>query len=328
METRNKLYVAGGILVVLGGLLAMQRQRSGQEQEAHSLTARRASLPDLKLGADRAKTVDRVVLHKAGAPDTETVELKKTGEESWQLTRPLQATAAASNVQQMVENLGKLELSEAISSTASDYERWGVTAEKALHAQFYAGTETVADLYLGESGSRGQMVRIEGTDGVYTLKGFSKWLYERDGKGFRDKGLFKFDEKAVVSVRVTNPTGRYVFEKDGEAWRGTLAKKTGKPQPIEKFSAAKVDELVRAYKALTAVDFGDGKTAAEAGLDKPEATIVFELTGGTGHYEVKVGGKADGTNRWAVSNGSDQIFSIGSWSADWALAEPSKFQGS
>ena len=41
---------------------------------------------------------------------------------------------------------------------------------------------------------------------------------------------------------------------------------------------------------------------------------------------LKVGKTAEGTNRWAMTNGSEQIYSISSWSSDWATADAKKFQ--
>ena len=39
-----------------------------------------------------------------------------------------------------------------------------------------------------------------------------------------------------------------------------------------------------------------------------------------------MGDTAEGTNRWVQVAGRDTIFSVSSWSADWATAEVSKFQ--
>jgi hypothetical protein len=84
--------------------------------------------------------------------------------------------------------------------------------------------------------------------------------------------------------------------------------------------------LLRAYKALSAIDFGDDKQPADVGLATPEATVTIDLKGGTGKNVLKVGKTAEGTNRWAMTNGSDQIYSISSWSSDWATADAKKFQ--
>ena len=62
-------------------------------------------------------------------------------------------------------------------------------------------------------------------------------------------------------------------------------------------------------------------------LDFEEETgIDIELRGGTGLHVLKLGDVAEGFNRWAMTNGSDQIYTISSWSAEWATANVGKFQ--
>ena len=41
---------------------------------------------------------------------------------------------------------------------------------------------------------------------------------------------------------------------------------------------------------------------------------------------LKVGASAEGSSRWAKSEGSSEIISIGSWAADWAMGNADKFQ--
>ena len=178
---------------------------------------------------------------------------------------PAKAKANASNVKSLLENLPKLSLSEAINESKDEYDRWGVSDEKALHATFFKGQDIVFDVYFGENGSRGQMTRLAKQDGVYAIKGFSKWLYERDAKGWRDKSMLKFDDKEVVKVQIQNPNGVFVFDKAGEGWTGKHGKAVAQAKPIDKFQSSKVDDLLRAYKALAAIDFGDGKQPADVG---------------------------------------------------------------
>lgn len=330
MDQQKKLYVALGILVVLGGLLIFQRQGEHKEAMQHSLEGQAANLPKIDVTDEATKTIDRIVIRKPapkeGGGEAEEIELVKTGEEAWSLEKPTKAKANASNVKSLLENLPKLSLTEAISENKDEYERWGVSDEKALHATFFKGQDSVFDVYFGENGSRGQMTRLAKHDGVYAIKGFSKWLYERDAKGWRDKSMLKFDDKEVVKVDVQNKNGLFTFDKAGESWTGKLGKTAAAQKPIDKFQPSKVDDLLRAYKALSAIDFGDDKQPADVGLDKPEATVTIELKGGTGRHVLKVGKTAEGTNRWAMTNGSDQIYSLSSWSSDWATAGVDKFQ--
>jgi len=329
MDQQKKLYAAIGILVLLGGLLVFQRQGEHKEAMQHSLEGQAAKLPKLELTEESTKAIDKIVLHKPAEKEgsvAEDIELVKAGEEAWNLEKPAKAKANASNVKSLLDNLPKLSLAELISENKEEYERWGVSDEKALHATFYKGADVVFDVYFGENGSRGQMTRLAKQDGVYAIKGFSKWLYERDSKGWRDKSMMKFDDKEVVKVSVQNPHGVFVFDKAGESWTGKHGKTAAVAKPIDKFQPTKVDDLLRAYKALSAIDFGDGKQPAEVGLATPEATVTIELKGGTGVHVLNVGQTAEGTNRWAKTNGSDQIYSISSWSADWATSDVKKFE--
>ena len=64
---------------------------------------------------------------------------------------------------------------------------------------------------------------------------------------------------------------------------------------------------------------------ADAGLDEPSATITFTLEDG-GKRVLDVGATAEGTNRWARQPDAQQVYSVSSYVADWALAELKKFQ--
>jgi hypothetical protein len=338
MDSSKKLYIALGLLVLLGGALYLQNKKEVAEERAYSYEAKTASLPTLSIDEETRKAIDTIELvrppeseekkddeaaaneaQEPGKP--ESVTLKKKGEDSWELTSPVTYAANNSNVKSLLDNLDKLKVSEQISTTATEYDKWGLTDEKALHAVFKKGDQVVLDAYFGDNGSRGQMVRLAGKDGVFAIKGYSKFLYSRDTAGWRDKSILKFEDKDVVKVTVENENGVFDFDKVSDKWQG---KHKGKEIPD--FKPSKVDDLVRAFKGLNASDFGDGKTAADVGLDKPLATVTVELTGGSAKHVISFGSTSEGNARWISTNSSPQIFSVSSWTADWAMAEPSKFQ--
>jgi hypothetical protein len=331
MDQQKKLYVGAGVFVILCALLAFQRSSVDKDTQSHSLAGQAASLPKLGLTEEVVKGIDKIVLVKPAVADGGTpseVELVKAGEENWDMKRPAAAKANASNVKSLLDNLSKLSLSEVISPTTDEYARWGVSDAKGLHVTFYKGADSILDVYFGENGSRGQMVRLAKQDGVFALKGFSKWLYERDAAGWRDKTMFKFEDKDAVKVTIENANGVFTFDKAGESWTGKHGLKANAQKPIDKFQASKVDDLLRAYKSLSAMDFGDQKKPADVGLATPSATVTVELRGGSGLHVLKLGDVAEGSNRWAMTNVSDQIYTISSWSADWATANVAKFQAS
>ncbi len=339
MESSKKLYIALAVLAVLVGGLYVQNQRHTEEAASYSYEAKQAELPNVTIDEETRNAIDAIELSRsleeddkdkadgdAGAtaegPKREDITLTKKGEEEWDVTSPIQYQANASNVKSLLENLGKLKVAEQVSTTAADYDKWNLTEEKALHAVFKKGEEVVLDMFLGDNGSRGQMMRLAGTDGVFAIKGYSKYLYGRDLKGWREKKIFKFEDKEAVKVTVANENGTFAFERDGEKdWKGTHDGK-----PIADFKMSRVDDLLRAYKSLNASDFADGKKPEELGLDKPTATVTIEMKDEKAKYVVSVGDNSEGSSRWVKTNMGDQIYSISSWTADWATAEVSKFQ--
>ncbi|HYP89917.1 MAG TPA: DUF4340 domain-containing protein, partial [Polyangiaceae bacterium] len=230
------------------------------------------------------------------------------------------------NVKSLLDNLKTLKVSEQIDAANTGYAKYGVSDDKGLHVVINKGAAVVLDARFGENGGRGQMTRFGGKDGVYAVKGYSSYLYARDAKGWRDMTLFKFEEADVTAATIQNEHGTFSFTKDGENWKGKLEKPKGAAESIKDFDDAKVKDFVRAYKTLNADGFADkGKTPADVGLDKPLATLQLTLKDGA-KRDVAVGTTAEGTSRWVKVTGSDEIWSISSWAADWAVAEEKKFQ--
>lgn len=348
MDTQKKLYISILVLAGMGGALFLQNKKKHAEADRHSISGAQAELPQLGLTEEAVKKVSKIVIQRTekpadsdkddeGAGGTEgsagssggtgvrqEYTLERKGDEAWDLSKPMAAKANASNVKAMLDNLVKLKLSEQISSSADAYGEWGLTDEKALHAVFYEGDKVVADLYIGDSGSRGQMTRLGGKTGVFAAKGFSKWVYDRDLKGWRDRSVWSFDDKAVAKVSIDNELGHIDLKKDGEKWSGSEQPKKGAAGPIKDFKEGTVQSLLSAYKTLNAVDFATDKTAADTGLDKPVATVSFELKDGN-KFDLDFG-NLEASNRWVRRKGSDETVSISSWAADWVIKGVEKFQ--
>ncbi len=130
-----------------------------------------------------------------------------------------------------------------------------------------------------------------------------------------------------------NKNGLFSFSKNDDKWAGTFTPrekgKLGKPaKKWEKFDEAKVKDLLRAYKNLNAEDFGDEKS--DTGLDAAAehgGVMKIKLKDNAGDITIKVGKTSKGSSRFAVKDGGDgTIYVLSSWSADWAVAEPKKFE--
>jgi hypothetical protein len=329
LNTEKKMYVAAGVLALMGGLLYFQNQRAKAEQASYTAEAANAELPKLEFNDESIKKIDKVVIAQAAgdAGPAKEVTLEKKGE-TWQVAKPVVAKANEANVKSLIDNLKSLKVQESITPSKEAYGQYGLSDDKALHATFYKGAEAAAEFHFGESGSRGQMSRLKGKDGVYAIKGYSSYLYARDLKDWRDRELFKFEDTKAKTVDIVNEHGTFAFVKDGETWKAKF-KKAKEPagKEIAKFDPEKVKDLVRAYKALSADGFADGKSVADTGLDKPVATLTITLDDGA-KKTVEIGKTAEGTAKWARASGITEIVSVGSWNADWATADVTKFQKS
>ncbi|HEX6763907.1 MAG TPA: DUF4340 domain-containing protein [Polyangiaceae bacterium] len=324
----TKLYVAVGVLAVLGGGIFFAKKKEKAEEERYTLQGQEAALPKITVTEDDVKGIDKIVLTKAGEDGGAGTdfELTKKGED-WHVTRPVEAAANTPNVKSMLDNLKTLKVVEMIDSGKSSYDKFKVSDTQGLHAVFKKGDKVVLDARFGENGGRGQMTRVAGKDGVYAVKGYSSYLYERDAKGWRDTTVFKFEDSAATAVTIDNEHGHFDFKKDGDKWKGKFKEPKGAAEKdIDRYDDTKVGDLLRAYKGLNADGFADkAKTAADLGLDKPSATLVITLNDGA-KREVKVGSTAEGSSRWVQATGIQEFVSISSWAAEWALAEPKKFQ--
>ena len=330
-NSETKLYAAVGVLVVLGGALFLTNKKQKEEEATYTLSGQAATLPKIAITDDDVKAIDKIVLTKAPGEDAGAgtgVELVKKGED-WTMAKPVEAGAHTANVKSLLDNLKSLKVSELIDGSKTSYDKFKVGDNQGLHAVFSKGGSVVLDARFGENGGRGQMTRLGGKDGVYAIKGYSSYLYDREVKGWRDTTVFKFEDTNATSVSIDNEHGSFAFTKDKDTWSAKYKDaKGGALKPLDKFDESKVKDMLRAYKGLNADSFADpAKTPADLGLEKPTATVLITLNDGA-KREVKVGATAEGSSRWVQATGVKELVSISSWAADWATAEPKKFQKS
>jgi hypothetical protein len=311
MNKQTQIGVAALVLAGLGAVVWKQKQA---DESVGKTTATAAALPDIKGPED----VDKVVLTNG---DKGEIVLEKKGDK-WELVKPVAYAANQQSVKSLVDNFKELKATEVIANKVDDEMKklYEFEPSKAVHIVAFKGGEKKVDLTFGKSGGRGQMVMVDGKPGVYAATGYSSYLYTKELKQWRDAEIFKFEDANATQVSITNKNGVFSFTK-GDKWGGTFKEKA-----IERFDESKVNDAVRAYKGLLADDFADGKTAAETGLDAPEATVTVSLKDNAGKYTLKIGKVATGTSRYAQKEGSPTIFVVSSWPSEWALAEVSKFQ--
>jgi hypothetical protein len=331
MKTPQKIVAALALLAILGVGFYFAKQSTAKQASEHSATAASADLPTISVPKDDADKITKIEIKNA---DKSNVTLEKKGED-WEVTKPVTAKANASNVRSLLDNLKELKVKETIDRTAGTYAQYELSDEKAVHFVAYKGAEKAVDLYFGKSGSRGQMARTGSKDGVFLAGGYSSYLYTREVKNWRETAILKFEDQNAIQAEITNKNGLFSFSKNGDKWSASWTK-VDKDGALEKspekdwkaFDEGKVKDMLRAYKALNAEDFGEDK--ADTGLAeaaKDGGVVHIKLKDNGGDLTVKVGKVSKGTSRYAIKDGGDgTVYVLSSWSADWATADHAKFE--
>jgi hypothetical protein len=323
--SRDKLIIAG--VVVLGLLGGLVYKKAKDDEALGKPLASAKDFPTISAPEDIDKISitngekPEIVLQKV--PDPKAAPTDGGAAMVWEVEKPVTATANQQSIKDLVANLKDLKVDSQVNLTLSD----DVKKEKqldgahAVHVVAWKGSDKKVDESFGKSGPAGQLVMVsDKSNSVWAAKGYSGYLYTKEPKDFRDKELLKFDDGSVSHVTIANTHGTFSFTKDSK-WAGTFDKK-----PIARFDDAKVADMLRAYKALNADDFGDGKSVDDTGLDKPDAVVTIELKDGAGKFELAVGKVSTGTNHWAKRADSNTIYQMSSFASDWALSDTSKFQ--
>ena len=333
MKTEIKIYAGLALLAALGGGVYYSSKTTKAERESRSVSTTKADLPTIALAKEDGDKITKVELQNA---DKGKVTLEKKGDD-WVLTAPLAAKATPADVKTLVDNLKDLKVTEAIDRTNTHYADYELDDKKAVHVIAYKGADKAVDLYFGKSGTRGQLVRVAGKDGVFITTGYQGFIYSKDAKGFRDKTVLKLKDDEVKDaerVSIDNATGSFVFTKKGSKWTAEFSKlekdgKPGKPEEKwDKFESDKVEEMLKAVKALNAVDFADADVKpADTGLEDPQAQGgIVKIKLKDKEIILKVGKAQKGKNRYAVKEGDPTVIVISSWTGDWATADQSKFE--
>ena len=165
MKTEHKIYAALAVLALLGLGLYMSKQQQKKELTQHSATAASADMPSVSVPKDDVEKVTKIEIKNA---DKSNVTLEKKGD-TWEVTAPVSAKANATNVRSLLDNMKELKVKEVIYRGAGTYGQYELTDEKAVHVVALKGADKALDMYFGKSGSRGQMMRVGGRDGVFVV---------------------------------------------------------------------------------------------------------------------------------------------------------------
>lgn len=333
MKTEHKIYAGLAVLAILGGGYYVTNSSAKAEREQRTVSSAKAELPAISIAAEDVEKITRVEIKNADKPK---IVLEKKGD-LWELVEPIAAKVNQTDARSLIDNFKELKIKESIDPGDKNYAQYDLEDQKAVHVVAMRGGDKALDLYFGKSGTRGQMARVGGKPGVFTVDKYQAFLYTKEAKNWREKSILKLsddDAKKVSAVELKNANGVFKFTKDGEAWKASREKvdKEGKLEKVEKwekFDSAKVEDLVRAFKSLAAIDFAEADVKPEdTGIDAAEKEGgVLKIKLGDTEHVLRIGKVQKGKNRYAIKEGGDgTVFVISSWSADWGAADAAKFE--
>jgi hypothetical protein len=325
--SRDKLIIIGAVVLGLLGVLVYRQMK--QDESLGAAPAIAVQFPSVNAPDDIDKISvtngekPEIVLERV--PDPKGTATDAGPATQWVLTKPLHAEAGQQAVKDLVANLKDIKVESQVNLRLDDEVRKEkqLDSAHALHLIAWKDGDKKVDEFFGKSGAAGQLVVVaDKPDVVWAAKGYSSYLYAKEPKDFRDKEILHFDDASIGSVTLVNSHGTLAFTKVDGKWTGLLGKK-----PIERLDQEKVKDMLRAYKSLSADDFGDGKSLAETGLDKPDAQATFQAKGDEPQtYGIWLGKVSNGTDRWAKRAEDDAVFQITSYAADWLTADTAKYQ--
>jgi hypothetical protein len=260
----KKLLIAGGVLVVLVGLIAYMANQRSSRDAGETTTAGGASLPDLTGSDITSLTIQR--------PDAEAITLTRDGE-TWRVTAPIEADADDNVLRTAIEKLDELEMDSVVARNPSNHEQLEVDDAHGVRLTVRAGEEEVADLYLGATRGGGTLIRVAGQDVVVSARGSVRFAFDRELSAFRNKRILDVAPERVVGLRYQVGERALAFTRGDAEW--ALVEDM---EPIERFGAQRVQAVAATLARLRATEFAAADvTEAAAGLETPAAVVSLTI---------------------------------------------------
>ncbi len=307
------------VLAMVGLAIWAIRQESGDTEIVESDTP---ELPEIARDAITEVEIRR--------PGEEPTRLVKSGE-TWRLAAPIEAAAAQTSVDTLLDKLADLEVAGVASVHARFHERFEVDEAHGVHVIARAGSDELINFWIGGARGGNSMLRLDGQEQTLLVEGQIKFAFNKPAQDFRDRAIVELEADDLRAATFTNTNGSFRFAKSGEAWEQVLEPGADgvAPVAIERFAPTKVGTAVSGLARLRASSFGAADVTAEsAGLGEDAARVV--LVSGEGEsaqtITLRVGNEVDAGSRYVMREGNDTIFVVSSFMATRLLPNAEAFQ--
>lgn len=257
---RTQLTLAGIFVLQLVLILLVRSPFTS----ASARTEPRLLLPQLE-----ATSPGRVVIE---GKDDERITLVRHGED-WSIEELDDFPADGEKVEQLLEDLERIEVRRPVVTSSRYHEAFKVTDEdRAARVKVYDGDEVRADLIVGSSANyRTTNVRLGDEDEVYEIQGLAPYDVRPAQSTWIEKKLVDLPSAEIDRLSLTNSAGQFELEKRDGDW----AVVSPEDKQDEKLDQAKIDALVRAATSLQLSDAVGPVDDAAQGFASPAATLVL-----------------------------------------------------
>lgn len=325
MDAIKRYRVVIGALVLLSMLglaIVAIRTETGDTEVAEEDTP---ALPDIE-----RESITEIEIRR---PDDDGPIRLVRSEGTWRLAAPIEAPAAQTSVDTMLDKLADLEVRGIASRNPQFHERLEVDEQHGVHVIARAGSNEVINFWIGAFRSGSTMVRLDGQEPVLMVRGSIKFAFNKPARDFRDRAIFDLEANDVREATFTNANGTFRFRKNGENWEQVLEAPPGAAAPvrIERFAPAKVGTIISSLARLRASDFAaDDVTVESAGLGESAPRVV--LVSGEGEsaqtFTLRVGNEVQEGSRYVQREGNDTIFVVSRFMAERLTPNAEAFQES
>lgn len=276
MDNKKLIGAAVTFLALLGIAIYVVWERDKSNEE---VVAETPELPAIEQDAITALVITRPAEEEGAEPVP--IRMEKQGD-AWRVVSPVDAEADQSAIDTALEKLAELEVTGLAAENASSHETLQVDAGNGIKVEVFAGSDSVAALWVGAFRSRSTMVRVDGQDQVVTVRGSIRYAFNKELKDWRNRRVLDEDPADVVAVRFQSDNGVFDFARNAsEEWeqREPEGVELAEPYaPIERFGPTKVQSVVASVARLRAVNFAaEGVDASAAGFDTPSGVVTLTI---------------------------------------------------
>jgi len=275
-------------LLILWGILALLRRGTSEDIEGFVL-------PSFDPAALNQITI---------TTESDTIHLVRVQGNDWEANGLPAASPAVNELYNAVFDSTTAARSELAARSTASHARMGVEGAGRSHMLFMAGTDTLADLRVGnptETG-RGAFVRLGDAPEVYRVPTDLARLGSQPADHWRDKQIVAMTPEQVGGVLVSWPGRRYSLTRSDSVWAVD-----GAPTQI-----TAVETMLRGYTNLEATGFPTADELDTIDFASPDGRVV--LLGMAGDTLAALEFDSTAAGIWTRRASGGPVFKLAAWS--------------